>query len=1139
MAGLQEVLDKLTKDASDHDICAPAVKCKDRKPAIFVMVIRAEDNAPVQGIPVDVSKPTGQNKPSGADGMAKFDPAAVGNHNLKLLFDAKQKRTWVTPAAGAVTTTANHTSTFLFVLQRMPSLEVVVLRSDNRAPLENITVQLTGPESLHGVTAKTTGSTTFDPLTPGNYDVKITLPQDLIHKLSVPAAQKTAVVAATKNKIEILVAPRPKVDPKLKIADPKAVILKRDYMPSAKLGVKVHRLAVTVGVSETFDGTGKLTCNSPAKIKVFDHAEGGSLKAFPIALTTGQLNEGQAGAAHTLYIEAVDVSGAPDDVVLTLELQGGTFVLGPAVHDQLTCVRLKLDICKWRVNHGADPVAIADADKISKGRFVHEQDGIRHERALVILHRAEPDDYRGQMRLQAWDIKSASKSDKLRLFRVEKPATGQATRDLPLDRANWTIPAKGLHIWLEGADVSGAMQDTALRLGLVDVPDKGKDLFEGDRVTVTVIKTSVDICKSKTAPTVEPDPMSTADKTDVGRFIHTQDADFHHGRALAIIKAIEPADFTGQMSLTVWDAAARAAANPRVQLFDQEIHKAGEAARPNPFDFNYNTAFPPGTTGGKGKDMKFWAEGKTGVVSGALRDTEIRLSLTDHIRVVDRVALTVMRFKNFKADVPSTAANTVRPDNTGASNSPVPRHAFTIAAGALDKKDFSESFTENLPLVLVENSIIGAVNANSLILTIETEPAAAPGAVNPAPVLWKTFRDTRPHPDGDADEIVRMSPKPEPTIAQDPTDHLKAYLKADAVGSFRICPYVDCNGDGEFDFNDDKGKRIDREPYIMMNLVLIRAEGFQDNGLAQPWNIQILPPAGQTRANFVGIATSTDPPNAAWTGPNCVWHANGIMTATGGGRNGELGLDKLFAGFIQCIEKLDTGLGYDVGGVPHRQDIFVVTNCPGPPGGFFFVPIGMFNMPPAFTPLPPNSGIAPAVTPTPVLDTAFFPNAGTGGNLAVGTEDATHPGPPPPPPGGIDKKKDGLAVGQHWTVQQWDGPGLQNPPAHHKAFGGVLVEMHYNQDFRSDLCVWTNVTKVAGNTPDAACRLYSTVITNRWHIRFGIGFNVATGAGTITTAANAWRDPAAANRHAKPVEGDGMEARFPNLLNCVAINAQS
>ncbi len=501
MADLLQVLAKLTKEASDHDVCAPAVKCKDRKPAIFVMVIRAEDNAPVPGIHVDVSKPTGQNKPSGADGMAKFDPAAVGNHNLKVLLDAKQKRTWVTPVAGAVTTTANHTSTFLFVLQRMPSLEVVVLRSDNRAPLENITVQLTGPESLHGVTAKTTGSTTFDPLTPGNYDVKITIPHDLVHKLSVPAAQKTAVVAATKNKIEILVAPRPKVDPKLKIADPKAVILKRDYMPSAKLGVKVHRLAVTVGVSETFDGTGKLTCNLPAKIKVFDHVEGGSLKAFPIALTTGQLNEGQAGAAHTLYIEAADVSGAPDDVVLTLELQGGTFVLGPAVHDQLTCVRLKLDICKWRENHAADPVPIADADKISKGRFVSEQDGIRHERALVILHRAEPADYHGQMRLQAWDIKSASKSDKVRLFHEEKPAAkGQTPRDLPLDRTNAMMPATGMKIWLEGAHVSGAMYDTALRLSLVDVPDKGKTLYEGDRATVTVIKTSVDICKSKTAP---------------------------------------------------------------------------------------------------------------------------------------------------------------------------------------------------------------------------------------------------------------------------------------------------------------------------------------------------------------------------------------------------------------------------------------------------------------------------------------------------------------------------------------------------------------------------------------------------------------------------------------------------------------
>lgn len=139
----------------------------------------------------------------------------------------------------------------------MPSLQVTVLRVDNRAPIENVTVQLTGPESLHGTTAKATGITAWDPLTPGSYEVKLTLPQNLIHQLRVPAAQRTVVVAAKLNKLEILVAPL-KVDPKLKITGPKAVLLRRDYIPQAKWNIRVHRLPVTVGVSETFDGTGKL-----------------------------------------------------------------------------------------------------------------------------------------------------------------------------------------------------------------------------------------------------------------------------------------------------------------------------------------------------------------------------------------------------------------------------------------------------------------------------------------------------------------------------------------------------------------------------------------------------------------------------------------------------------------------------------------------------------------------------------------------------------------------------------------------------------------------------------------------------------------------------------------------------------------
>ena len=191
--------------------------------------------------------------------------------------------------------------------------------------------------------------------------------------------------------------------------------------------------------------------------------------------------------------------------------------------------------------------------------------------------------------------------------------------------------------------------------------------------------------------------------------------------------------------------------------------------------------------------------------------------------------VTVVRFSNIEADVPPTPANRAR-----MGNSPVARHTLTRATtAAIRAADFDEAFNEaipnpNAPLVLLENSLQPGDVIN---LSVQVAPAGVP-------VSWSVQRDSRPAPDGDSADLVALSPNATPTLTPDGGDPLRSTLDTDAVGSFFIRPFVDSNGNGTFDHN------IDREPFILMHLVLIRAQGFQNNSVANNVNVRVTNAAG-------------------------------------------------------------------------------------------------------------------------------------------------------------------------------------------------------------------------------------------------------------------------------------------------------
>jgi hypothetical protein len=197
---------------------------------------------------------------------------------------------------------------------------------------------------------------------------------------------------------------------------------------------------------------------------------------------------------------------------------------------------------------------------------------------------------------------------------------------------------------------------------------------------------------------------------------------------------------------------------------------------------------------------------------------------------------------------------------------------------APDPIDYDVDFTRNPPLILFRNGVRAGA---PIQLSVQIEPAGVP-------VTWSVERDARPAPDGDDAGVIALSPNLLPTLTPEGGDPLKATLLADAVGSFHIRPFEDCNGDDAFQGDDAAGARVDREPFIIMNFVLLDATLFQDDSIARSANMV---------ANLVGgaISVRSGAFNIAAPAGEAI-HMNVLADIVGGGGDGRRGLDRAFAG---------------------------------------------------------------------------------------------------------------------------------------------------------------------------------------------------------------------------------------------------
>jgi hypothetical protein len=656
-------------------------------------------------------------------------------------------------------------------------------------------------------------------------------------------------------------------------------------------------------------------------------------------------------------------------------------------------------------------------------------------------------------------------------------------------------------IFAQGENPSAAEKDITLQLSLTP---GSKPVNPPATDTMTSVEVTLDICRSRTKAGVDPDLVD--DKINAGRIVHVQTGNFH-GRALVIIRKANPKSFSGKLCLSAINDK-----NGRVCIFadSQEVAKAGETgALRDPYEIANPSITAPG--------VKLWAEGAA--VSNALRDTGFRLGVSGVDPDGDRVAMTVIRFKRFKADIPSTPANTSRAkDDTGTSNSPVPRHTLMLAPGALAASDFDDDFTNNPPLPLVEGSI---KNADPIILSVVVQPAGVT-------VSWamERYKDAAK---GDHHDIKNLAGNSDdPGLVQDKGDCLKATLKANGVGSYHVRPYVDCNGSKQFEGDDATGARIDREPYILMNLVLIRVQGFNNLCLANSAagsptllkkNVDLGPPLGVRN-----VPERVNCGDFLGTGNDAV-----TMKATaqviGGGPDGKVGLDRLFAGWVNneldCVTSPSPAA--------RSEDVTHHFQRPMP------APLPLLG---PVLPVPPTRKtrcfwkVNGVEIGGPILDSGYDADQGTGGHTCTSTSGGNNY------PCRCTKTDDPGGIGQRWLVENWDSPGgdvlVKYPGADDPT--ATLRRFTFNLNFRSDLVFWTNRKGVSGPDDAPACRLYSTVQTNYWWIQLESDFDdsVVETVGRAKTVT--FLKDEDATRQAKPVAGSGLETRMPDGCASLHVN---
>ncbi|WP_407343266.1 peptidoglycan-binding protein [Pengzhenrongella phosphoraccumulans] len=627
----------------------------------------------------------------------------------------------------------------------------------------------------------------------------------------------------------------------------------------------------------------------------------------------------------------------------------------------------------------------------------------------------------------------------------------------------------GVTLFAEGRAASAAVGDVVLTLALTVGGTRGLAATHA----MTAVEVFLDLHQSRTAVGAAPVPLTEAAKITPGRFIQVQDAGNHAGRAMVTVRKAVPAGFPGALVLT--------SLSPRTRFFGavDEVAAGGQTVLPSPVRLPNAAIAATGT--------QIWVEG-TGV-SGALRDASLQLGVETVEPDGDRAVLTVVQLSNLRATVPGTPARTNR-----LANSPVAAHVVVVGAVPAPA-DFEQDPTVNLPLPLVENSILPGT---PITLAVTVAPVGVP-------VLWGAQRArglTAAAGGDDAAGIVALGgPRLAPTVTR--TGALTATMLTDNVGTFHVRPFVDGNGNGRFDHG------IDREPNLVLNVVLGRATLFLDSSVAVATNFAVNPVAGGGIRVRSGVFNIGAPGTAAI-------HMNAQIDVVTGGTNGRRAIDQFFGGWANNIQGPTTfsPTYTDPTTAPPTAhpapDVFVSNRAAatGPNG--------------AFVPADP----APAIVAPPILDTGRGAPGSGGDSLALGQSRIRTP-------------RTNRPLGERWIVEAVDSPGSGADGTHPVVAAARLTSFQIRIRFDCTLMVWTNRARSSAPTGAPADRLYAADERLVWQLDGTWGVTPATGAIAVVAAPATVISARVPSSPAISAVTSGVEVRPPSAVPLLAQDARA
>lgn len=744
------------------------------------------------------------------------------------------------------------------------------------------TVEVTGPGTKK---SNAGGIAMFESLAEGTYPVRVTTPlPDAIRKdyylALADAVKQVHVTAGSVTDVTFKLVPRPW--PTIKVDAPKIVLVKHAYQGKPKPGVNPHRIPVKLSFEGPHDGDGEFSSNHADHVVVFEKADDpdDKAKALPWTIRAADLKN------KTVFVEGKAPSASMQDTELTLTLKNGSVPPknNPAT-EKITCVLLKLDIFTWRDENNSAPVQIGEAQKIDPGRAVHLQGSTESrmfaQRAKMVLSKALPNDYPNKLLL-----KPISGSVQAFAADQEIPAHGQShLSGAALHFANGPLDAaKGVTFWVEGQSLSSKMSDTGWTVELEELPGK-----EGDRVTMSVVKTELRLFKPKKDGAADPEMFSDGDKLKVGRFVHKQDGNRHRGQS--IIHRVLPFDFTGKVFLTAWDIKSAPHSEtksgaPKVSLFDAAT--AGAAV-------GFGSDIPQ--AGGAPDDLKkFFIEGKT--VSTELIDTQIRLGIRDVDPRCDRESVTVYQVEKVEVKLRGTPCK--RGAKAVAAMPAGPAKDAAIAADGMRANTMPASTFNTDSLVFGASAITVVRECGDLKMTATVKPATVT-------LSWDIAQAT--------DDAVKSAT---PSHAPDGDDK-KHKVTANKTGSFNVFAFVDGNGDHKRAVEED-GVTVNvnmvelKVPAGAANNVVKRDPGFNN---VRSTAGSLVVDSGAVGHGFSNTQTAYG--DATFTGNAIAMKVT--VQLFGGAADRKRGTDKVILGYIQTTTD-DTITAHYADGKVEKEVIF-------------------------------------------------------------------------------------------------------------------------------------------------------------------------------------------------------------------------